>query len=103
MKVHIKMFLDHKVGVSHDRRTWLGRLSKNESLMWFGVDFGRSFLRISEDTGLIQVLKKSKHGYIKNGAERFSCGAYFNSNTPHASRFETNGKARSAIIQLMTS
>lgn len=99
----IKEFLDRKIGASHNHRTWLGKLTPSESQEFFGVDFGSSLIRISEKEGLIQILRKSNHGNIKSRECSYKSVAYFNALSPLDSRYETTGKPRKAILQLMAS
>lgn len=79
----------------------MGRISSAEAMSFFGVDFGSSLIRISEKDSLIQVLRRNASGNIVNKSTNYKSVAYFNAAKPEASRFETTGKARMAIIQLM--
>lgn len=97
----IKAFLDNQSGASHNHRVWIGRISKADSIEYFGVDFGASVIRVSEKDGLIQILRKSPHGSIKCKDGIYRSVAFFNSLNPVKSRYETTGKPRQAILQLM--
>lgn len=95
--------LDKVYGISHGRRTYFGRISTADQLLYIGLNLGSSMLRISEEDKTILVLKKCQHGSFKLKCGRYKAIARVDLRSPMQSRFDEAPKAvRAEIINYMS-
>lgn len=100
--MNITALLDKIAGASHNRRTFYGKVSQADQLLFIGINLGASMLRISEEDQTILILKKCQHGSFELKDGKYKSIARINIAKPMLSTFDTAPKAvRSEIISFM--